>query len=130
MGSSAKKPDVCARFGAAGFAGVIDGIPDICDWVEWLDEGGDMLAAEGGSVGRGSPAIEVILLLRGGGGGVGCAAGTVARGAARFLVVTISSGRSYGDAYPPFDLSAKLCPELAIAGRAGCCCVTGCLKPL
>lgn len=133
MGSSAKKSVVCARFGAVGFAGAIDGMPDICDWVEWLDEGGDMLVVvmlEGGSVGLGSPALEVILLLRGGGGGVGCAAGTVARGAGRFRVVTISSGRSYGDAYPPFDLSAKLCPELAIAGRGDWCCDTGCPKPL
>lgn len=94
MGSSAKKSDVCARFGAAGFVGAMDGMPDMCDWVEWLDEGGDMLAAAGGGVGRGSPALEVTLLLRGGGGGVGCTVGTVARGAARFRVVTISSGRS------------------------------------
>ena len=96
MGSSAKKSVVSARFGATGFVGAIDGMLAICDWVEWLDEGGDMLVVvmlEGGSVGLGSPALEV-LLLRGGGGGVGCTAGTVARGAARFRVVTISSGRS------------------------------------
>lgn len=80
------------------------------------------VALDGGSEGRGGAELEAMLLLRGGGGGVGFAAGTVARGAARLRVVTISSGRSYGDAYPPFDLSAKLCPELAIAGRVCCCC--------
>lgn len=123
IGSSAKKSDVCALAGAAGLGGAAAGSP-VIDWIDWLDEGGDIVATvalEGGSKGLESPEFEVILLLRGGGSGVGCAAGTVARGAALRRVVTISSGRSYGDAYPPFDLSAKLCPELAIAGRAGCC---------
>lgn len=87
-------------------------------------------ALEGGSAGLGGPAFDTILLLRGGGGGVGCNVGTVVRGAARFRVVTISSGRSYGEAYPPFDLSAKLCPELAMGGLVDCCCVTGWPNPL
>lgn len=56
------------------------------------------VALDGGNEGRGGPELEVMLLLRGGGGGLDCAAGTVVRGAARLRVVTISSGRSYGDA--------------------------------
>jgi hypothetical protein len=58
-------------------------------------------------IGRGGPALDDMLLVRGGGGG-GCADGMVGLGAVRFRVVTMSSGRSYGEAYPPFDLLAKL----------------------
>ena len=67
--------------------------------MEWPDEGGDRLATDmlDDSGGRGGPAFEDILLVRGG-GGVGCTADTVVRGAGRFRVVTISSGRSYGEA--------------------------------
>jgi hypothetical protein len=64
--------------------------------MEWPDGGGDKLATdafEGGS-GRGGTELEDMLLVRGGGGGGGCVAGTVVLGAARFLVVTMSSGIS------------------------------------
>ena len=97
-GSSAKK-SVCARTGAAGLGGTAGGNP-VIDFMEWLEEGGDMfdmvatVALGGGSEGRGGPELDAMLLLRGGGGGVGFVAGTVARGAARLRVVTISSGRS------------------------------------
>jgi hypothetical protein len=52
-----------------------------------------MLDEIGGRGGPGGPVLEDILLVRGG-GGVGCTAETVVRGAGRFRVVTMSSGRS------------------------------------
>ena len=77
------------------------------------------MSAEG--IGRGGPVEDDMLLVRGG-GGAGCAAGIEVLGAARVRVVTMSSGISYGEAYPPLALSAKLWAELDKAGRACCCC--------
>lgn len=89
--------------------------------IEWPDGGGDRVATDAldTAAGRGGPAVEDMLLVRGG-GSVG-AAETAVRGAGRFRVVTMSSGRSYGEAYPPLDLSTKLWAELGMVGREGCC---------
>jgi hypothetical protein len=97
IGSSAKKSVDGALGGATGLGGGTGGSPPICGDKGWTAEGGgrlvvDMLDAGGG--GRGSPELDVMLLLRGGGAGTAGAADTAVRGAGRFRVVTMSSGMS------------------------------------
>jgi hypothetical protein len=95
IGSSAKKSLEGDLADGAGLCGTVGASPVISGCIEWPEGGGDRLAADILEVGmgRGGPAVEDILLVRGG-GGVGCAAGMVGLGAARFRVVTISSGIS------------------------------------
>jgi hypothetical protein len=94
-GSSAKKSLEAVFAGGAGLGGTWGGRPVICPCIECPEGGGDKLAADmlEEGIGRGGPALDDMLLVRGG-GGVGCADGMVGLGAVRFRVVTMSSGRS------------------------------------
>jgi hypothetical protein len=95
MGSSAKKSLEGDLADGAGLGGTLGASPVISGCIEWAEGGGDRLAADilEDSMGRGGPALEDMLLVRGG-GSVGCAAGIEGLGAARLRVVTISSGIS------------------------------------
>ena len=110
-GKSSKKPPV------PGFAFNAEGGTRP---TEVVDPGLGRLGMAGyGSWGGSAP--EYMLVLLGGGGWLlgdwVSGLGRVEGNCARFLGRLTSIGRSYGDVYPPFDLSAKLWADCGIDGR-------------